>query len=474
MPDMDQSLCNPIAGEPIEGETRQGRFLGQISLPRVGSSCCARVSLWFGIGWLTLVGLAMVAQGQEAVRASMAGEAAAAAQSRAASTLGYYNLKVGPTAWNFGSGLGLQYNSNANLTENQPEGDFIFTPQINTRMVWPVSDMNSVNLVVGGGYSAYLKNQQNSGFFLTPGTGLSFDAFVGDFRINLHDRVSISQNSYQYATVTGTGNYAQGQNALGTTVLWDLNKIILNFAYDHMNYVSFPSNSGQPNGVFEVVSTSAGYMIKPQMLAGLELGGSLINYPGDNNNTINNATYGNARQWNLGGFYNTQVSDYVQFTGHAGYTVYTPQSGRGTADSGDFTGMYFSLALSHRLNRYVSYSLSLGRMVNAAYYGGPTEQYYANLGLGWQILEKISLSSNVGYIYGNQAGGSSSQGGSSLQPYSQLTFGVNAGRSITKHLTANLGCQFITRLGDSSGGNYNSYNSNYNLYTITLSLNYQF
>lgn len=463
---MDQSLRNPATGGSIDREATRERMSHHCHHRGSLIKRAGHANYWLWIVGCFLAGLGITARGQEAVRMSMAGEAAAEAQRRADSTLGYYNLKLGPTAWNFASGLGIQYNSNVNNTEGNPEGDMIFSPQINTRMHWPVSEMNSINLVLGAGYSAYINNQQLDRLFLTPGTGLSFDAYAGDFRINLHDRVTMSQNSYQDATVTGTGNYSQLQNALGTTVLWDLNKVIINFGYDHQNYVTFPSNTGQPNGVFEVASLSAGYMIKPQMLAGLEVGGNLINYPANNNtaniNTTYNGTYGNARQWNVGGFYNTQVSDYIRFTGHAGYTVYTPQSSSETAVSGDFTGMYFSLDLNHRINQYVNYNLSIGRMVNAAFYGGPTEQYYARLGAIWQILEKISLSTTLSYEQGTQFSGS-------MQPYSRYGFGVGVGRSITKKLTASLDTQFYIRQSDSDASN-----QNYNLYTITLNLNYQF
>ena len=78
--------------------------------------------------------LVTAARGQEAVRMSLASAEAAAARRRAASTVGYYNLKLGPTAWNFGAGLGVDYNSNVNYTESNPEGDFIFRPEIRTRM----------------------------------------------------------------------------------------------------------------------------------------------------------------------------------------------------------------------------------------------------------------------------------------------------------------------------------------------------
>ena len=82
-------------------------------------------------------------------------------------------------------------------TEDHPEGDFIFRPQLYTRMRWPVSDQNSINLALGGGYSAYVINPSLDRLFVTPDSELSFDLYAGDFWINLHDRVSITENTYR-------------------------------------------------------------------------------------------------------------------------------------------------------------------------------------------------------------------------------------------------------------------------------------
>jgi hypothetical protein len=54
-------------------------------------------SSWKGVA-LLLLGLVTAAQGQEAVRMSIASAEAAEARRQAATTVGYYNLKLGPTA----------------------------------------------------------------------------------------------------------------------------------------------------------------------------------------------------------------------------------------------------------------------------------------------------------------------------------------------------------------------------------------
>jgi hypothetical protein len=333
---------------------------------------------------------------------SIASAEAAEARRRAATTVGYYNLKLGPTAWNFGAGLGVEYNSNVYNTESDPQGDVIFRPQINTRMVWPVSDQNSINLALGGGYSAYVNNPRLDRYFISPDSELSFDLYVGEFWINLHDRFTITENSYQDPTVAGSGNYSQLQNALGLTTAWDLNKGIVRVGYDHVNYDSLSggngqSAGGQPSGYSEVFSASAGYALKPGMLLGLELGDSLINYP----TTPTNTSYSKANQWNVGGFYDAPLSEYIHIAAHAGYSVYSPEAGGAMVTSSDFSGIYAQLDIRHRVNQYLEYSLSGGRTISVVFNGGTIDRYFAHWQADWRILRKVTLGTSFTYEHGS-------------------------------------------------------------------------
>ncbi len=410
---------------------------------------------------LLLLGLVATAPGQEAVRMSIASAEAAEARRRAATTVGYYNLKLGPTAWNFGAGLGVAYNSNVDYTESNAEWDFIFSPQINTRMLWPVSDQNSINLALGGGYSAYVLHPELSRAFILPGSELSFDLYAGDFWINLHDRFSITANTYQDPTVAGTGDYSQLQNSLGVATVWDLNKGIVRVGYDHVNYESLSGNTGQnsagqPSGYSEVFSASAGYALKPGMLLGLELGGSLITYT----TTTTNTPYTDARQWNVGGFYDTPVSEYIHLTAHAGYTVYAPESDAATTTVSDFTGIYAQVDIRHRLNQYVDYSLGGGRTLGTTFWGSTIDRYFARWQANWKIVRKLTLGTSFSYENGTEliTGG---------ETYNQYGPGISLSRTLTDKLSGSLGYQFYLR--DS-----NLPDRNYTVNIVSLNFNYTF
>src|SRR3954447_11701431 len=99
--------------------------------------CCA------AFGWADSM------HGQEAIRVSQAAAQADEAHKQAAATLGYYNLKVGPTAWHFTARTGLELVDNAELTQNDPKADVILTPQLNTSMRWPLTELNTLNLNLG-------------------------------------------------------------------------------------------------------------------------------------------------------------------------------------------------------------------------------------------------------------------------------------------------------------------------------------
>ena len=392
---------------------------------------------------------------------SMASSEAAEARRRAASTIGYYNLKLGPTAWNFGTGLGLDYNSNVYYTEANPSADLIFRPQVNTRMLWPISDQNSINLTLGGGYSAYINNPNLDRAFITPDSELSFDLYVGEFWINLHDRFSITEDTYQDPTVVGSGNYSQLQNALGVATTWDLNQGIVRAGYDHVNYSSLSGGDtqnlgGQPSGYSEVFSASAGFALKPGMVLGLELGDSLINYT----TTTTNTPYSNANQWNVGGFYDAPLTEYIRFTAHAGYSVYSPQGGGGTTASSDFSGIYAQLDVTHRVNEYVDYILSGGRTVSVVFSGGTIDRYYAHWQANWKILRKVTLGTSFSYERGSQVFVGS-------ETYDQYGPGISLSRPLTAKLSSSLGYQLYWRDSNLSGRNYT-------LSVVSLNFNYVF
>lgn len=403
-------------------------------------------------------------RGQEALRISQAGDLAAAAQQQANSSIGYYNLLLGPTAWRFSSGLGLEFTDNYNLQQNK-QSDFIIQPSLNTAMHWPVTQKNSLDISVGAGYSEYLEHSDNSQFFITPGSGLSFDVYVGDFKINLHDRVTITEYGYQNPGANGGGqNQVSLQNTIGASTLWDLEKVVVNFGYDHDNSTSLSSGQNtQPDSATENFFANGGVRVRPELLLGLEAGGTIINY--SQNNATNALVTPNATQWSVGAFASAKVSEYIDVRLDAGYADYIPDS---TSDTNLVTqnasGLYYSLSLSHRVNQHLNYTLSAGRSTDLSAYGQAQTYYFVSLSPNWNFLQKYTVSTPVAWRQGNSIYGTTTSGNGE---YNQYQVGLNVGRSLTKKLSATFTYQFVVETSGQA-------NLNYNVNIVGLNFAYQF
>ena len=397
---------------------------------------------------------------QEALRQSLAGAAAAEAQNRAAATIGYYNLLIGDMAWRFSSSLGLQYNDNIRLSENHPEGDEIITPALNASIHYPITLHNSLDLTIGAGYSKYVNHSDLDQFFLTPGTGLFYNVYVGDVVFNLHDRVSITENGYQNPTANGNGNNATLQNTAGVSATWDLESVVLSTGYDHGNYVNLNSNPGTQDSASENIFLNAGVRVRPELLAGVEAGASAVHY------SQPNGTYQSlpdTHQWSAGAFTQYKATDHIDAELHVGYTELLPQNSSTNFSTSASQGVYFGASIAHRVNEWLDYTLSADRSQNLQSSGAPYTIYSVRWSPNWRFIQKFSLSTPVWWQHGKQF----YYYGGNDYTYDQYGAGINLGRQLTQKLSGSLGYQYVQETSDQRG-------LNYTVNTISLNFNYQF
>ncbi len=392
---------------------------------------------------------------QEAVRMSLAGEDAARQRREAASTVGYYNLQVGDTSWRFGSSLYTDFNDNINLSQTDPEADVIFRPQLDGQMVWPLTEHNSLNLRFGVGYSFYVLHPDLNRYYLLPGTALSFDAVVGDWLFNFHDRAYVTQNALENPTVTGTGDYAQLQNVVGVSGTWDLNKFIVQLGFDHENFVTLTGNPSQPSGQAEVFSGSLGYQLQPQTIAGLELGTAVVHY----DTLAPGVPFQDGLQWNAGGFVDSPLTEYIHMRLHGGYTVFGPL-GEALPGSSSLTGMYGDIELQHRLNQYVNYTLAAGRNLSFAFGGGTLDLYFARLAAGLNIIKDYSLAASFDFQHGSQAFGSG-------EIFDRYALAFNVGRTLSRKLSGSVGYSVYFRTSNQPDQGYLN-----NILSLNLTYNF--
>jgi hypothetical protein len=398
-------------------------------------------------------------EGQEALRISMAGDVAAAERKQAASSVGYYNLLWGALSLRCSAALAGEYTDNVHNSSSSGE-DFIVRPSINTQLHWPVTIQNALDISVGAGYSFYQQHPQLNQFFLTPNSGVSFDVYIGDWVINLHDRATLTENNYENPTTTNGVNRTYFQNTIGISGLWDLNKAMLSFGYDHVNYMMLGSSgNSQPDSTSENFYVNAGIRPRQEILIGLQGGLGLVSYDQSSSSNSVSSLPQNALQVNAGIFSSVQLSQLFSARVDAGYTVYMPDS-VGTNAASQSDSLYFQLSLTHQVNEHVKYSLSAGHSVDFAYNSQPYDRYYVRLTPTWNVIYKWDLGASLAWEQGTQIGLNS-------MTYDQYSAGINLGRRLTQKITGSMYYRWVKETSDQATLNYTQ-----NI--VGLSLNYQF
>jgi hypothetical protein len=364
---------------------------------------------------ISLVGTAPGALAQDAIRPSLAGEAAAEARRQSIDNIPY-NLQAGPIKLRVSATLGLEYNDNINLSEDgsfttrgilgnpvtittHSQSDFILRPQINLNALWPVTQLNTLRLDVGLGYAFYLdhSNYNTNGVLLTPGSQLAFDIFVGDFRINFHDRFSLEQDPVDEVALSNVADYGRFQNSAGVAVLWDLNQAVVTFGYDHYNFIATNSLFDYLDRNADILSGSIGFTPTSTITVGVE--GSVVNTYYDKSVLNDSLTY------SAGLFLESQLTSYLKVRVACGIQNIDFDTNGIVNDTQDSNDFYANLLISHRVNSVLSHNLSLGHETQLGVNSNYVTLNYVRHTATWNIIHNTLLSTEFFYEDADDSGG---------------------------------------------------------------------
>src|SRR5437667_5636869 len=117
-----------------------------------------------------------------------------------------YNLKAGPVLMRFDALMGFEFNDNPELLDHPHQVDFAFRPELDMGALWALNARNALSLNLGVGYVKYINNTDLDHVLIAPSSEIALDIFTGDVAINVHERVSQSQDPVRDPTVSGTGD----------------------------------------------------------------------------------------------------------------------------------------------------------------------------------------------------------------------------------------------------------------------------
>jgi opacity protein-like surface antigen len=414
-----------------------------------------------------LLSVAPIALAQDAIRPSLAGEAAAEARRQSIDNIPY-NLQLGAIKFRFSATLGVEYNDNINLAEDgsilanlptgpvvlatSPQSDFIVHPSVNLNALWPITQLNTLKFDIGIGYAFYLdhSNYNTNSVLLTPGSQLAFDIFVGDFRINIHDRFSLEQDPVSEIALSNVADYGRFQNSAGIAVLWDLNQAVVTLGYDHYNFIATNDLFDYLDRNADILSATVGFTPTSTMTVGLE--GSVVDTYYDKHVLNDSLTY------SIGAFLETQITSNLKLRVAGGYQTINFETGGLVNDSQDLNDYYANALLSHRVNSVLNHNLSIGHESQLGVNSNYVRLNYARHTATWNILYHTLLTTELFYEDAEESGGQ----GPLFPPVPGLPFinpfaaehihryggALSLGYQLTPHVTLGLRYQYTQKDSD--------------------------
>lgn len=356
-----------------------------------------------------------------------------------------YNIKSGPVLLRFDALMGFEFNDNPQLLDDPKEVDFAFHPELNIASLWPLNQYNALSLDLGIGYRKYVNNTDLDQVIISPNSEIAFDIRFRDVTINLHERVSYTQNPVTDPTVSGTGDFGGIENTVGIRADWDLNRVILSAGYDHANFFGTGSPlSDVQDRSQELFYTRGTIRIGPDVRAGLEVAGGLTDYTED--------VFADNTEFSIGPFVELDITKELNLRVSGGYIRYdfdqpssTTNAARVPESVDDFYG---DVTVNHQLNRNLSQHLSMGREARSGAESELVTLWYVRYGNDWNLSQHLALHTTAFYENGRE------RAGLNTERFWRVGAGAGLGIPITKQLTTGVAYQLIYKDSDQPRQDY--------------------
>lgn len=373
---------------------------------------------------------------------SLAGESAAQALEKSIENEPY-DLHYGPVRASLGARLGVNYTDNVFYSEKGTD-DIMIEPDMTLGALWPISKLNTLNLSLGLSYEWYLKNTvlNANAPLVNPGSELTFNLFVGDVHLQLHDRFSYEEslffNSFignePFYNFNDVGTFARLDNHAGVDATWDLDKMVISAGYDHEDFFSETALLDYLSRQSEWFTASAGYKLGDHVQAGAEGQASMHHYY---QQTVLNDNW----RGRIGPFVAATFPDKITLRAGGGYDLARYDTAAlGTSDYGS----YYAYARISQDTRFFTHSLEAGRQLLLGENANNMKTIYVRYAIDSPIIAHVDLGVNVGVNVAEEYGGPSGFD----EKFTYYDAGFHAGWQFRKHWRAELGYEFLLKESD--------------------------
>jgi hypothetical protein len=402
------------------------------------------------------------------------------AQPRNMMSPGGYNIKAGPVQMSFDAGMGVEYNTNVNLSDEDPKGSLVLTPRAGMNLYWPITRLNNVSLTVGLGYNYYLDEPDLGGQYLliSPATELMFNIFIQDFIITIYERPSVTENPTNDPTISNAVNYTFFNNTAGIDVLWDLNDLQLGIGYANQIRYSLNDDYNNQDTISNQIYANASVLLQPFLRVGVEgnvYNTTYFNEPPfetgpesgveapevDTSNQFNTSNLNDSVGASAGLFASGNISRFTSWSAGVGWQIAQFNETNNPLNTGNASNPYFYFGVSNELNRFFTHSLSASFESQPSYESNFVEGFNVGYSFNWVLIRNWSLGGGAFFQNGAESPGPESE------DFDRVGANIGLGYQLTKNLVASL---YYSVIGKASTVDFDAYNQQ----IFGLNLNYSF
>ena len=233
-----------------------------------------------------------------------------------------YNFALGPVRFSLAAGLGVEWNDNINLSQDNRESDFVFRPSLDLQASWRISQLNTVRLGIGASYAKYLEhsNLDSNGVLISPTSELAFTFVAGQVKITIRDRFSYQEDTYETPVLSNISTYGRYENQAGIQFDWAMNPWFNTSAgFDHYNLWTTDSGFETQDRAVETIFLKPSFQVTPTVKLGLSTAFSIVDFDSDDRADGENFLVGPFVEW--------QFSEYTNLYLEAGFQSLTFDGG---------------------------------------------------------------------------------------------------------------------------------------------------
>lgn len=332
-----------------------------------------------------------------------------------------FNIAIGPIRMMVAVGVGLEWNDNITLADNDRMSDFILRPLVNVDFKWPISDTNSLRFSIGASWAKYFDHDEfdSGGLLISPTSELEFKFQLAAIEVTLRERFSYQEEPYTFAQLSNVARYQRYENQAGINFKWAVNeKLELNWGYDHYNLWSKSEEFSSFDHAIDTLYVRPSYELSPGLKVGLFGSYSWINFDSDDRSDGTNFLIGPTLDWDITPYLNLYAEVGYQMLKFDGATDFsttffeqedlfgdlTDEQRELFEDSEDSNDYYFKLQLTHTPNDVFEHGLLASKTAELGLGTNFYDLYHFEYGFTYKGISNLEISPMAFYEYYESSG----------------------------------------------------------------------